>query len=335
MDKPSMATFDLRTGEERFPTAWADLLQSFGEDRRKTCEEVLGVHFLERLDPEQRDWTWLNAGKWAGMGISISSAALMASSLAGNGYSPLWLCLTVLSGAIAWQCDRRLRKPTYRELQACLKTAEQHAWFSRAETYRAELEAGKRSAFRERGKDVPVVPKEAFRGLDGLRLIVRSGAFDADYKGQQLFVEASRKVSSERAEPQNQVNPSGFPARLGEHDETSTSEIPVRSRGTKHPFVGIEREAFVEALDQYLAEADKSRMVKDQLRFIYIATWEVVQRDPYLSAKLIASEVIDSAERHFLSLDYSEPVLRKIVGTALKGTYGEFKSKLAELGLVG
>ncbi len=323
-----MATFDLRTDEERFPTAWADLLQSFGEDRRKTSEEVLGVDLLERLDPEQSDWTWLNAARWAGLGTSVSSAALLALSLAGNGYSLAWLCLTVLSGAIAWQCDRRLRRPTYRELQACLKTAEQHAWFSRAETYRAELEAGKRSAFRERGKDVPAIPKEAFRGLDGLRLIVRSGTFDAGVKRQQLFVEASRKAFSEAAELQDQANPAKVPTRFGEHDETSTSEMPARNRGTKHPFVGIEREKFIEALDEYLDKTGKTKNEKAQLRFINLAIWEVVQQDPHLPTKGIADQVRCSAERHFQQLDQSEEVLQKIVGTSSKGTYGRFKAEL-------
>ena len=54
-----MATFDLRTGEERFPTLWSALLQEHGEDPQKTPESVLGIAFLERLDPEQGEWTWL------------------------------------------------------------------------------------------------------------------------------------------------------------------------------------------------------------------------------------------------------------------------------------
>ena len=59
VDQSSMATFDLRTGEERFPTLWSALLQEHGVDPQKTPESVLGIAFLERLDPEQGEWTWL------------------------------------------------------------------------------------------------------------------------------------------------------------------------------------------------------------------------------------------------------------------------------------
>lgn len=44
---------------------------------------------------------------------------------------------------------------------------------------------------RQRGDGASVMAKEDFAGLNGLRLIVRSGAIDARAKAEELFVEVA------------------------------------------------------------------------------------------------------------------------------------------------
>lgn len=329
-----MATFDLRTGEERFPTLWAALLQEHGEDGHRTPEAVLGIAFLERLDPEQGEWTWLNIAKWAGIGLSVFAAALTVLTLIGDGNPLLWLSLSALTGAAAWECDRRLRKPTHRELQACLKLSEQHAWFVRLETCRAKFEAGKHIAMRERGDGASVIAKEDFAGLNGLRLIVRTGAIDARAKAQELFVEVPRAVLSERAGSRDTAASPMPQARGGEHD-MGLSIVPVSPiRETDHPFSGIAHEAFVNALNQYLEAAPKSQSEKDQFRYVNLETWKLVQGDPCRQTGQIAAKVRHNAEKHDRHIDYTDDVLGKIVGRSASGTYGAFKAFLIKQGLV-
>lgn len=329
-----MATFDLRTGEERFPTLWAALLQEHGEDGQRTPEAVLGIAFLERLDPEQGEWTWLNIAKWAGIGLSVFAAALTVLTLIGDGNPLLWLSLSALTGAAAWECDRRLHKPTHRELQACLKLSEQHAWFVRLETCRAKFEAGKHIAMRERGDGASVIAKEDFEGLNGLRLIVRTGAIDARVKAQELFVEVPRAVLSERAGSRDTVG-SPMPQTHGDEHDLGLSIVPVSSvREADHPFTGIAEGAFTAALNTYLEAAPKSLSEKDQFRYVNLETWKLVQGDPCLQTGQIAARVREGADKRGRHIDYTDDVLGKIVGRSASGTYGAFKAFLIKQGLV-
>jgi hypothetical protein len=329
-----MATFDLRTGEERFPTLWAALLQEHGENGQKTPEAVLGIAFLERLDPEQGEWTWLNVGKWAGIGFSVFGTALTILTMVGDGNPVLWLCLAALSGAGAWECDRRLRKPSHRELQARLRTSEQHKWFVRLETCRAKFEAGKHIAMRERGNGASIIPSKAFAGLNGLRLIVRSGAIDARAKAQELFVEVPRGVLNERAKSRDTVA-SPMPQAHGDEHELGLSIVPVSPvHEADHPFTGIAEDAFTAALKTYIEAAPKSLSEKDQFRYVNVETWKLVQRDPCLQTGQIAARVREGAEKRGRHIDYTDDVLGKIVGRSASGTYGAFKAFLIKQGLV-
>ncbi|KPF89131.1 hypothetical protein IP81_17080 [Novosphingobium sp. AAP83] len=324
----------MRTGEERFPTLWAALLQEHGEDGQKTTEAVLGLAFLERLDPEQGEWTWLNVGKWASIGFSVFGAALSVLAMVGDGNPVLWLCLAALSGAAAWECNRRLRKPSHRELQARLQTSEQHQWFVRLETCRARFEAGKRSAMRERGNGGSFIKSEAFAGLNGLRLIVRSGAIDARATAQELFVEVPRAVLSERARSRDTVA-SLMPKPRGDEHDMGLSIVPVSTiRETEHPFSGIAESAFAEALNKYLEAAPKSLSEKDQFRYVNLETWKIVQRDPCLQTGQIAAKVREGAEKRGRHIEYTDDVLGKIVGSSASSTYGAFKAFLIKQGLV-
>lgn len=329
-----MATFDLRTGEERFPTLWAALLQEHGEDGQRTPEAVLGIAFLERLDPEQGEWTWLNVAKWASIGVSVFAAALSVLAMVGDGNPVLWLYLAALTGAAAWECDRRLRKPSHRELQARFRTSEQHKWFVRLETCRTKFEAGKLSAMRERGNGGSIINSKAFAGLKGLRLIVRSGAIDARAKAQELFVEVPRAVLSERAKSHNTVV-SPMPQARGDEHDLGLSILPVSPiRETDHPFTGIAEGAFTEALNKYLDAAPKSVSEKDQFRYVNLETWKLVQGDPCLQTGQIAARVREGAEKCGRHIDYTDDVLGKIVGRSASGTYGAFKAFLIKQGLV-
>lgn len=333
MDQSSMATFDLRTGEERFPTLWAALLQEHGEDGKKTPESVLGIAFLERLDPEQGEWTWLYVGKWASAGLSVVGAALTILTTIGDGNPVPWLCLAVLSGAAAWECDRRLRKPSHRELQARLRTSEQHKWFVRLETCRAKFEAGKSTVMRQRGDGASVIARQEFAGLNGLRLIVRSGAIDARAKAQELFVEVPRAVLNERVGTRDSV-PSPKPQARGDEHDLGLGIVPVSPvRETDHPFTGIAEVAFTDALNTYLEAAPKSLSEKDQFRYVNMETWKIVQRDPCLQTGQIAARVREGAEEHSRHIDYTDDVLGKIVGRSANGTYGAFKAFLIKQGL--
>lgn len=328
MDQSSMATFDLRTGEERFPTLWAALLQEHGEDGKKTPEAVLGIAFLERLDPEQGEWTWLYVGKWASAGLSVVGAALTILTMIGDGNPLPWLCLAALTGAAAWECNRRLRKPSHRELQARLRTSEQHKWFVRLETCRAKFESGKSSAMRQRGDGASIIPSKAFAGLNGLRLIVRSGAIDARVKAQELFVEVPRVVLNVRVGTRDTAASPKPQVRGDEHD-LGLSIVPVSPvREADHPFTGIAEIAFTAALNTYLEAAPKSVSEKDQFRFVNQETWKIVQRDPCLQTGQIAARVRESAEEHSRYIDYTDDVLGKIVGRSASGTYGAFKAFL-------
>jgi hypothetical protein len=111
VDQSLIATFDLRTDEDRFPTLWAAFLQEHSEDCQKTPEAVLGIAFLERLDPEQGEWTWLNLSRWGGIGVSVFASLLTFLAMVGDGIPVVWACLAILTGAFAWECHRRLRKP--------------------------------------------------------------------------------------------------------------------------------------------------------------------------------------------------------------------------------
>lgn len=331
MDQSSIATFDLRTDEERFPTLWVAFLQEHSEDCHKTPEAVLGIAFLERLDPEQGEWTWLNLGRWAGTGVAMIASLLTVLAMVGDGIPVLWTCLAILTGAFAWECHRRLRKPTYRELQACLHTAEQHAWFVRLETCRAKLEAGKRSVMRRRGHGASIIKKEDFAGLNGLRLIVRSGAIDAIEQTRAFFVEAPRAAVSELADNAPKEVP---PVRHGGINKGSPSASAAVIREADHPFTGIDYLAFEEALDQYLQSAHKTQTEKQQFRFVNLKAWELVERDPCLQIGQIANNVRESAKAHYLHIDYTDEILAKIVGKSAKGTYGKFKAYLIKQGLV-
>lgn len=329
-----MATFDLRTGEERFPTLWAALLQEHGEDGKKTPESVLGIAFLERLDPEQGEWTWLYVGKWASAGLSVVGAALTILTTIGDGNPVPWLCLAVLSGAAAWECDRRLRKPSHRELQARLRTSEQHKWFVRLETCRAKFEAGKSTVMRQRGDGASVIAKEEFAGLNGLRLIVRSGAIDARAKAQELFIEVPRVVLDERAKSRVSA-PSPKPQARDDEHGLGLGIVPASPvREADHPFTGIAESAFTEALNTYLEAAPKSLSEKDQFRYVNMETWKIVQGDPCLQTGQIAARVREGAEKRGRHIDYTDDVLGKIVGRSASGTYGAFKALLIKQGLV-
>ncbi len=334
MDQSSMATFDLRTGEERFPTLWSALLQEHGEDPQKTPEAVLGIAFLERLDPEQGEWTWLYVGKWAIAGLSVFAAALSVLAMVGDGNPVLWLYLAALTGAAAWECDRRLRKPSHRELQARLRTSEQHQWFVRLETCRAKFEAGKGSAMRKRGDGASVIANEDFAGLNGLRLIVRSGAIDARAKAQELFVEVPRVALNERVGKRDTIA-SPMPQAHGDEHDLGLSIVPVAPvRETDHPFTGIAEVAFTRALNTYLEAAPKSVSEKDQFRYVNLETWKIVQGDPCLHTGQIAARVREGAEKRGRHIDYTDDVLGKIVGRSASGTYGAFKAFLIKQGLV-
>lgn len=333
MDQSSMATFDLRTGEERFPTLWFALLQEHGEDPQKTPESVLGIAFLEQLDPEQGEWTWLYVGKWASAGLSVVGAALTILTMIGDGNPLLWLSLSALTGAAAWECDRRLRKPSHRELQARLRTSEQHKWFVRLETCRAKFEAGKSSAMRQRGDGASVIARQEFAGLNGLRLIVRSGAIDARAKAQELFVEVPRAVLNERTKPRDTVV-SPMPQAHGAEHELDLGIAPVSPvRETDHPFTGIAEIAFTAALNTYLEATPKSLSEKDQFRYVNLEAWKLVQRDPCLQTGQIAARVREGAEKRGRHIDYTDDVLGKIVGRSASGTYGTFKAFLIKQGL--
>lgn len=323
-----MAMFDLRTGEERFPTLWADLLQQHLEDGQKTPEALFGIAFLERLDPERAEWTWLNIAKWACSGFSVFGAAMTVLTMIGDGNPVLWLCLAAMSGAAAWECNRRLRKPSHRELQSRLRTSEQHKWFVRLETCRAKFEAGKQCAMRQRGDGASVIARQEFAGLNGLRLIVRSGAIDARAKAQELFVEVPRAVLNERAKPRDTVA-SPMPQAHGDEHDLGLGIVPVSPvRETDHPFTGIAEVAFTDALNVYLEAAPKSLSEKDQFRYVNLEAWKIVQRDPCLQTGQIAARVRESAEEHSRHIDYTDDVLGKIVGRSASGTYGAFKAFL-------
>jgi hypothetical protein len=329
-----MATFDLRTGEERFPSLWSALLQEHGENPQKTPESVLGIAFLERLDPEQGEWTWLYVGKWASAGLSVVGAALTILTMIGDGNPLLWLSLSALTGAAAWECDRRLRRPSHRELQACLRTSEQHKWFVRLETCRAKFEAGKSTVMRQRGDGASVIARQEFAGLNGLRLIVRSGAIDAHAKAQELFVEVPRAVLNERVGTRDTAA-SPKPQVRGDEHELGLGIVPVLPvRETDHPFTGIAEVAFTQALNSYLEAAPKSVSEKDQFRYVNLETWKIVQGDPCLQTGQIAARVRQNAEKHDRHIDYTDDVLGKIVGRSASGTYGAFKAFLTKQGLV-
>lgn len=333
MDQSSMATFDLRTGEERFPTLWAALLQEHGEEGQKTPESVLGIAFLDRLDPEKGEWTWLYMGKWASVGLSVVCAALTILTMFGDGNPVQWLCLAALSGAAARECDRRLRKPSHRELQARLRTSEQHKWFVRLETCRAKFEAGKSSVMRQRGDGASVIARQEFAGLNGLRLIVRSGAIDARAKAQELFVEVPKAVLNERVKSRDSA-PAPMPQPHADENDLGLSIVPVSPvREADHPFTGIAESAFTQALNTYLEAAPKSLSEKDQFRFVNMETWKIVQRDPCLQTGQIAARVREGAEEHKRHIDYTDDVLGKIVGRSASGTYGAFKAFLIKQGL--
>jgi len=323
-----MATFDLRTGEERFPSLWSALLQEHGEDPQKTPEAVLGIAFLERLDSEQGEWTWLYVGKWASAGLSVVGAALTILTMIGDGNPVPWLCLAALTGAAAWECDRRLRKPSHRELQARLRTSEQHKWFVRLETCRAKFEAGKSTVMRQRGDGASVIAKEEFAGLNGLRLIVRSGAIDARAKAQELFIEVPRAVLNERVGTRDTAA-SPTPQISGHEHDLGLSIVPVSpAREADHPFTGIAEVAFTDALNTYLQAAPKSLSEKDQFRYVNLETWKIVQGDPCLQTGQIAARVREGAEKRGRHIDYTDDVLGKIVGRSASGTYGTFKAFL-------
>jgi hypothetical protein len=184
---------------------------------------------------------------------------------------------------------------------------------------------------RRRGDGASIIKKEDFVGLNGLRLILRSGAIDACEQTRALFVEAPRAAVSELADNAPKEVP---PVRDRGSNKGSRSASAAVGREAEHPFAGIDYLAFEEALDQYLQSAHKTQTEKQQFRFVNLKAWELVERDPCLQIGTIANKVRESAKTHYLHIDYTDEILGKIVGKSAKGTYGKFKAYLIKQGLV-
>jgi hypothetical protein len=184
---------------------------------------------------------------------------------------------------------------------------------------------------RRRGDGTSIIKKQDFAGLNGLRLILRSGAIDACEQARALFVEAPRAAVGDLADNAPKEVP---PVRDRGSDKGSPSASAALNRKAEHPFAGVDYLAFEEALDQYLQSARKTQTEKQQFRFVNLTAWELVERDPCLQIGTIAKKVRESAETHYLHIDYTDEILGKIVGKSARGTYGEFKAYLIKQGLV-
>jgi hypothetical protein len=186
---------------------------------------------------------------------------------------------------------------------------------------------------RQRGDGASVIARQEFAGLNGLRLIVRSGAIDARAKAQELFVEVPRVVLDERVKSRDTA-PAPMPQHQADEHDLGLGIVPVSPvREADHPFTGIAESAFTQALNTYLEAAPKSLSEKDQFRFVNMETWKIVQRDPCLQTGQIAARVREGAEEHKRHIDYTDDVLGKIVGRSASGTYGAFKAFLIKQGL--
>lgn len=328
-------TFDLRTREERFATLWDDILIEHGEERGQLPASKLGVEFTECLDPDPDEWSIGRVFQWVFSAITFAAFLMMCFSLYDGKFATLWMSLFVIAAFLTWYSYQRRNHPNNRQLERCLATKQQFEWYVRLEKRRSDYELGKKSALPDPDEPTGTLPAARFEGLEGLRLIVRSGSMGAATQGGLFFTEL------EVREVHKQGSDLGIVEQGGEQSDEpqeafAESPLPMQSGVRKrserpHPFEIVVALYFPDFLKDFLDNWDKPQAEKDQFRALNLVLFDLISTDPNMSIKDLIRNVRElTVAYHGIHLQYSDNILAKIVGKSAEGPYGAFKKYLLE-----
>lgn len=328
-------SLDLRTREERFATLWDDILIEHGEERGQLPASKLGVEFTECLDPDPDEWSIGRMLQWVFSAITFAAFLMMCFALYDGKFATLWMSLFVIATFLTWYSYRRRNHPNSRQLERCLTTEHQFEWYVRLEKRRSDYELGKKSAFADPDEPNGTLPAVRFEGLEGLRLIVRSGSMGAAAQGRLLLTELEAREMHEKA---SEIDKSKEDGEQSEEQREAVTEpsLPmqqgIRKRSSRpHPFEMVAVLYFSDFLEDFLEGWDKPQSEKDQYRAANLVLFDMINKDPNLSIKKLMEGVRASALAvHKVHLHYSDDILAKIVGKSAEGTYGAFKKYVLE-----
>lgn len=326
---------DLRAREERFATLWDDILIEHGEERGQLPASKLGVEFTECLDPDPDEWSIRRVLQWVFSAITFAAFLMMCFALYDGKFASLWMSLFVIAAFLTWYFYKRRNHPNNRQLERCLATEQQFEWYVRLEKRRSDYEFGKKSALADPDELTSTLPAARFKGLEGLRLIVRSGSMEAAVQGRLFLTELDAWEMHEKASDIDKSEEDG--EQLDEQREAPTEPALPMQQGIRkrsslpHPFEMVAALYFPDFLEDFLESWDKPQSEKDQFRAANLVLFDMINKDQNLSIKKLMEGVRATALKvHDVHLHYSDDILAKIVGKSAEGTYGAFKKYVLE-----
>lgn len=331
---------ELLTKEERFATLWDNILLLHDKSRGQLPASKLGVTFTECLDPDPDEWSIWRVLPWFFSTIAVAAFVMMCFALYDGKYATLWLSPFLIAFFLTWYFYKRRYHPSDRQLERCLRTQQQFDWYGSLEKSRRDFELGKKTALSDPEDSTTIIPAKRFEGINGLRLIIKSGAMGAEAREEQLFTELEMRetpyhASSKQRFEENGEQPQVSPKALME--QSLPMKPGTRKRNAiAHPFELVQALYFPVFLEDFLKDWNKPLSEKKQFRAVNLVLFDIIKEDPNLSIKELMEKVRAAAlDNYQVHLQYSDEILAKIVGKSAEGKYGAFKKyalkRLAEM----